>query len=78
MKYYQSAAVKGSTEAQFFLPGFIDAHVHATQYSFAAESRFKEIAYAEKVYNKDDQRTINFGTTTASYYATLFNPSSQK
>jgi TPR repeat protein len=78
MKYYQWPSFKGSAEAQFFIPGFSDSHIHATQYSFAAESRFKEIACAEKVYNKDVQRTINFCSTTASYLVTLFNPSSQK
>ncbi|CRK88771.1 CLUMA_CG002528, isoform A [Clunio marinus] len=77
------------TETQFFLPGFVDTHIHAPQvpniglgldkplmewlneYTFPLESQYKDKNFAKHVFNKVVRRTLNSGTTTASYFGTI-------
>ncbi|KAK9477888.1 hypothetical protein V1514DRAFT_99471 [Lipomyces japonicus] len=40
-------------------------------YTFPLEASFKDLAIAQNVYSKVISRTLNNGTTTASYYATI-------
>eukprot|EP01063_Lacrimia_lanifica_P000748 TRINITY_DN10379_c0_g1_i4.p1 TRINITY_DN10379_c0_g1~~TRINITY_DN10379_c0_g1_i4.p1 ORF type:complete len:563 (+),score=102.39 TRINITY_DN10379_c0_g1_i4:74-1762(+) len=77
------------------LPGFIDCHVHASQfpfcgtgisrplmaddgflkkYAFPTEDGFRDVAYAEAVYDAVVRTTLAHGTTTAVYYATIHRP----
>lgn len=76
------------TESQFFFPGFIDTHVHASQYpnvgifgtstlldwlqkyTFPLESKYADIHHANNAYSKVVARTLEYGTTMASYYGT--------
>ena len=46
------------------------------KYTFPAESKFNEIAHAKKVYEAVVKRTLDHGTTTASYFATIWMESS--
>ncbi|MCQ2821001.1 MAG: guanine deaminase [archaeon] len=46
------------------------------KYTFPAESKFNDLNHAEKVYRKIVQRTIDHGTTTASYFGTIYSASS--
>lgn len=45
-------------------------------YTFPAESKFSDVEYAKKVYETVVKRTLDFGTTTASYFATIWTESS--
>lgn len=45
-------------------------------YTFPAESKFKEIEHAKQVYDGVVRRTLEAGTTTAVYFATIYNKSS--
>jgi guanine deaminase len=74
---------------EIIMPGFIDCHAHAPQYSFIGtgmnlpllewlnkytfpnEAKFKDTAYARKVYEKAVRRGLCCGTTTCSWFATL-------
>ncbi|XP_017272615.1 guanine deaminase [Kryptolebias marmoratus] len=79
---------------EFFMPGMVDTHIHASQYSyigtaldmpllqwlnaytFPVESRFQDLAFAQKVYAKVVKRTLRNGTTTACYFATIHTDAS--
>lgn len=79
---------------QFLFPGFVDTHIHASQYpnvgigselplldwlrdyTFALENRFcgdapDKLDFARLVYDKAISKTLNNGTTTASYFTTI-------
>jgi len=76
-------------EPKFIVPGFIDSHIHAPQYSFTgtgydlplldwlnkytfpAETQLSNTELATNVYSDVIKRTLENGTTTASYYATI-------
>lgn len=71
------------------IPGFIDLHVHASQfyqrgigmdmelidwlenYTFKEESRFVDLAYADKVYTHFVDELVRQGTLRASIFATV-------
>ncbi|EDO38739.1 predicted protein [Nematostella vectensis] len=77
------------SERQFLIPGFVDTHIHASQYSYAGtgydlpllkwlekytfpvESKFQDVGFAKRNYEKVVERTLRNGTTTASYFATI-------
>jgi guanine deaminase len=77
------------TPSQFLIPGFVDTHIHAPQYSFTGtsydlqlrdwlqkytfptEAKFSDVTMARNVYDCVVKRTLNNGTTTASYFATI-------
>ncbi|MCQ2818989.1 MAG: guanine deaminase [archaeon] len=46
------------------------------KYTFPAESKFSDIEHARKVYEAIVKRTLDHGTTTASYFATIWMESS--
>lgn len=76
---------------QFFCPGFVDTHIHASQYpnvgiglgvplldwlkdiTFQFENSFNEanMKMAEDVYNRVIKKTLQNGTTCASYFTTI-------
>ena len=75
---------------EFLLPGFIDTHIHASQYpncglgldlqllewlknyTYPTEAKFgADLQFAENAYQSVVQSTLNHGTTTAVYYATI-------
>lgn len=75
---------------EFLLPGFIDSHIHASQfpnaglgldlpllnwlekYTFPMEARFgQDLNFAKQAYGAVVESTLNHGTTTAAYYATI-------
>ncbi|EMG47390.1 GUD1 Probable guanine deaminase [Candida maltosa Xu316] len=78
---------------KFFFPGFIDTHIHASQfpnngiglgvplmdwlktYTFPLEESFStrkdKLSFATKIYSKVIQRTLENGTTCASYFTTI-------
>ncbi len=75
---------------EFLLPGFIDSHIHASQYpncglgldlpllqwlekyTFPVEARFaQDLQFARLAYEKAVTSTLNHGTTSAAYYATI-------
>ena len=43
-------------------------------YTFPVESRFKDLEFARKVYEKSVKRHLKSGTTFASYFATIHKP----
>jgi guanine deaminase len=71
------------------MPGLVDAHNHAPQYSYVGvgydmslserlrtykiptEARFSDVEIAKKIYPLAVRRTLQHGTTTASYLATV-------
>ncbi|QBM88386.1 guanine deaminase [Metschnikowia aff. pulcherrima] len=78
----------------FLFPGFVDTHIHASQYpnvgigselplldwlkdyTFALESQFcgdrpEKVAFAREIYTKVVEKTLNNGTTCASYFTTI-------
>lgn len=77
--------------SKFFVPGFVDTHIHASQYpnvgiglesllldwlaeyTFPLEERIKEDNWdvMGDVYRKVIQRTLQNGTTCASYFTTI-------
>jgi len=81
-------------ENEFLLPGFIDTHIHASQfpnlgialdlpllewlerYTFPTESRLGSPSYASLVYHRAVRCTLDHGTTTAVYFATIHQDSS--
>lgn len=74
---------------QIIIPGLVDLHLHAPQYTFMGtgmdlelldwlntytfpkESKFKDIEYAKKCYEKFVTDLVNSATTRASIFATL-------
>jgi guanine deaminase len=46
-------------------------------YTFPMESKFADVSFARSVYKKVVQRTLNLGTTTASYFATIHRESAE-
>ena len=77
------------SKTNFVIPGFIDTHIHAPQYSFTgtgydlelldwlkkytfpSESKLKDQELAKSVYTNLIMNTLQNGTTTACYYATI-------
>jgi len=47
------------------------------QYTFPMECKFQDIDFARSCYKKVVQRTLNNGTTTASYFATIHRQASE-
>lgn len=45
-------------------------------YTFPLESSFKDLGFAREIYTKVIERTLGYGTTTASYYATIHTEAS--
>lgn len=45
-------------------------------YTFPKEANFKDIDYAQRVYSKVVKKTLSYGTTSASYYATIHTDAS--
>ncbi|XP_063051556.1 guanine deaminase isoform X2 [Engraulis encrasicolus] len=45
-------------------------------YTFPVESKYKDLSFAGKVYNKVVKRTLRNGTTTACYFATIHTDAS--
>lgn len=82
------------SQHEFLMPGLVDTHIHAAQYSYAgtgldlpllewlntytfpAESRFKDLDFANSVYTQVVKRTLRNGTTTACYFATIHTDAS--
>ncbi|CAH2350034.1 probable guanine deaminase [[Candida] railenensis] len=82
---------------QFFFPGFVDTHIHASQYpnvgigigvplldwlkeyTFPTENAFKQenMEMARDVYTKVINRTLQNGTTCASYFTTIDLPTTE-
>lgn len=76
---------------QFFFPGFIDTHIHSSQYpnigiglnmpllewlktyTFSLENSFKldNMKVVKDIYTKVIKKTLNNGTTCASYFTTI-------
>jgi len=48
-----------------------------SKYTFPMESRFADVGFAKSAYKKVVQRTLNLGTTTATYFATLHREASE-
>ena len=46
------------------------------KYTFPAESKFTDIEHAKRVYNAVVNKSLSFGTTTASYFATIHSEAS--
>ena len=46
------------------------------KYTFPAETKFQDVEHAKKVYEAVVSNTLSHGTTTASYYATIWTESS--
>ena len=89
-KFNVESVMELQDKNEFLLPGFIDSHIHASQYpnaglaldmpllewlnkyTFPMERQFGEnLQFASKAYNAVVRSTLNHGTTTASYYATI-------
>ena len=89
-KFDITKVIELQAKNEFLLPGFIDSHVHASQYpncglgldlpllqwlekyTFPMEARFGlDLTFARKAYGACVKSTLNHGTTSASYYATL-------
>eukprot|EP01036_Dinobryon_divergens_P044635 gene44635-59572_t len=47
------------------------------KYTFPCESKFADTAFAENVYTKSVMRHMKYGTTFASYFATIHTPASK-
>ena len=78
------------SENQYFLPGFIDTHIHAPQwpnaglaldkplnewlneYTFPLEAKYQDLSFSEKVYDNLTKNLVDFGTTTAVYFGTIY------
>ena len=78
----------------YLLPGFVDTHIHASQwaqagtaldiplhnwlqtYTFPSEEKFKDLDYANIVYEDVVQTLLANGTTTALYFATVHKEAS--
>ncbi|KAI5949604.1 hypothetical protein KGF54_005482 [Candida jiufengensis] len=78
---------------KFFFPGFVDTHIHASQYpnigvglgvplldwlkeyTYPVENEFQspttKIEFAKSIYSKVIKRTLQNGTTCASYFTTI-------
>ena len=77
---------------RLIIPGLVDLHLHAPQYSFRSmgmdlellewlntntfpeESKYRELAYAEKAYSIFVDAMKNGATTRACMFATIHNP----
>ena len=90
IKFYKSNnRLKVLKDTELMMPGFIDLHIHAsqwpqagtaldkplevwlTEYTFPLEARYRDLGFADKVYNDIVRTTLNNGTTTAVYFATV-------
>ncbi|WP_395319618.1 guanine deaminase [Fructilactobacillus frigidiflavus] len=78
------------TKNQYFLPGFIDTHIHAPQwpnaglaldkplnewlneYTFPLEAKYQDLTFSKKVYDDLTKNLVDFGTTTAVYFGTIY------
>ena len=89
-KFNIESVIELENKNEFLLPGFIDSHIHASQYpnaglgldlpllewlnkyTFPMERRYGEdLQFAKKAYEAVVKSTLNHGTTTASYFATI-------
>lgn len=88
-KYNDNNHLDTNQTVEFYFPGFVDTHIHASQYpncgifgnstlldwlnnfTFPLEQSFENLEIANEVYNKLVRKTLNFGTTTATYFATI-------
>lgn len=78
-----------TTRTQIIVPGLVDCHVHASQYTYCGsgfdipllqwlnkyafphESKLSDTNFADRVYKTVVKRSLNVGTTTASYFASI-------
>ncbi|RLV92519.1 hypothetical protein JA1_003125 [Spathaspora sp. JA1] len=95
-RHFEYVDISEEMGVKFFFPGFIDTHIHASQfpnigigldtplldwlnnYTFALENQFtdlnsnrRKLEFANLVYSKVISRTLNNGTTCASYFTTI-------
>ncbi len=88
-QYLKEGKLKELSDSEVMLPGFVDLHIHASQwpqagtaldqpleiwlgeYTFPLEAKFKDLEFANEVYNDLVATTLNNGTTTALYFATV-------
>lgn len=88
-QYLKEGKLKTLSNSEVILPGFVDLHIHASQwpqagtaldaplevwlgeYTFPLESKFKDLNFANEVYNDLVKTTLKHGTTTALYFATV-------
>ena len=74
---------------EIMLPGFVDLHIHASQwpqagtaldrpleiwlgeYTFPLEAKYRDMTFAGRVYEDIVKNTLENGTTTAMYFATV-------
>ncbi|KAK9504433.1 hypothetical protein O3M35_010767 [Rhynocoris fuscipes] len=93
---FEGSSIIRLDKGQFLCPGFIDLHIHASQfpniclgmdkpllewldaYTFPLEKKYKDVNFAENVYKYTVNTTLNCGTTTACYYATIHRKSTEK
>ncbi|XP_012685834.2 guanine deaminase [Clupea harengus] len=91
---FKASDVKQLELHEFIMPGLVDTHIHASQYSytgtaldlpllqwlntytFPVEAKYKDLTFADNVYNKVVRRTLMNGTTTACYFATIHTDAS--
>lgn len=48
------------------------------RYTFPTEARFKDVAYAKRIYAAAVDRHLRYGTTTCSYFATIHREASEE
>ncbi|NXY44948.1 GUAD deaminase, partial [Ceuthmochares aereus] len=91
---FKTSDIRELSNHEFFMPGMVDTHIHAPQYSFTGtrvdlpllqwlttytfptEAKYKDSDFAEEVYTRVVRRTLKNGTTTASYFATIYTDTS--
>ena len=77
-------AIPGFIDCHIHAPQYINSGCGANcellewlnKYTFPAESKFNSTTQAEKIYTAVVSRTLSFGTTTASYFATIHKEAS--
>lgn len=88
-RYSAAGALTVLDEKEIILPGFVDLHIHASQwpqagtaldrpleewlgeYTFPLEAKYRDMSFARKVYGDIVKTTLESGTTTAMYFATV-------
>ncbi|NWH70506.1 GUAD deaminase, partial [Piaya cayana] len=91
---FKTSDLRELNNHEFIMPGMVDTHIHAPQYSFTGtrvdlpllqwlttytfptEAKYKDSDFAEEVYTRVVRRTLKNGTTTASYFATIYTDTS--
>ncbi len=89
MEYMREGKLKVLGENQMLLPGFVDLHIHASQwpqagmaldrplevwlqeYTFPLEAKLDDIETAYGIYSEIVDSTLENGTTSAMYFATI-------